>query len=492
MDIILGFVVRKAFIDFIGIDMLGLNGTFTSILSTLSLAELGFESAVIFSLYRPMKEENKSEIEETVAILKRIYEFVGGFVIVAGFLISLGLPYIIKGIAINAETYASFYVQLIGTASTYFFAYKKTFLLAQQKDYVRTLFMSGSKIIATVIQIISIYTLHSFLFYVAVGTIQNVAASFLTSKYVDNKYDYNFKRNRIDQNIFRRLLSDVKEIFFGKLAGYIYSSTDSLIISAFVGTISVGILGNYTQILYQMKTVVNNMFMSTKPIIGHFLIDETDKTHTFQILQNYTFIRFAAAVCLFVPGYVLSDSFISSWVGADYVLPKLISLLLVLDIFIHFVHGALVDYIAGLGYFKLDRNISIIGALINIVLSISLVNSMGLSGVLIGTVVSQTFFWISRSISIFKYYFENSKVRFWTYWRRCILYIITFFILCFGCERVFELIPMSDSYFKFIIGGFTCYTIIIPIMYFIFSKTEEFAYSWRLCRKLLETKIHKK
>lgn len=56
-SLILQIISRKVFIQFIGEEILGLNGTFASVLSTLSLAELGFQNAVSFHLYKPVAEK---------------------------------------------------------------------------------------------------------------------------------------------------------------------------------------------------------------------------------------------------------------------------------------------------------------------------------------------------------------------------------------------------------------------------------------------------
>ena len=51
MAILLNIISRKFFIQYIGVELLGLNSTFASILSTLSLAELGFQQVIVFHLY---------------------------------------------------------------------------------------------------------------------------------------------------------------------------------------------------------------------------------------------------------------------------------------------------------------------------------------------------------------------------------------------------------------------------------------------------------
>ena len=52
-QIVIPFLIRTVFIYTLGVNYLGLNSLFTSILGVLSLAELGFGTALVFSLYEP-------------------------------------------------------------------------------------------------------------------------------------------------------------------------------------------------------------------------------------------------------------------------------------------------------------------------------------------------------------------------------------------------------------------------------------------------------
>lgn len=73
VTIVFQFVTRSIFLRYLGVELLGLNSTFASILSALALAELGFESAIIYSLYKPIKEQNHVEINKIVSIFCYVY-----------------------------------------------------------------------------------------------------------------------------------------------------------------------------------------------------------------------------------------------------------------------------------------------------------------------------------------------------------------------------------------------------------------------------------
>ena len=483
LDIIIGFVVRKFFIFYLGVGVLGINGTFISLLSSLSLAELGFESAVIYSLYKPIQDNDREMIEKIISVLKKIYGVVAFFILFGGMAISLMLPKLITDVELTKEIYISFYFFVVGNAVTYLMAYKRTFLLAQQKDYIRNLFVSLFKLCATVVQILLLIAFKRYLYYIIVIVFQNLLTNIAISVYVDKEYNFDFNK-KFDKEIFKKIFKDVKNIFFGKIAGYIYSSTDNIIISSLVSTVSVGLLGNYTQILYQMKNVINNAFNSTRPIIGHFLTEDKDDNHSFRVLNNYTFIRFVFSSIAFIPGFVLCDCFISLWIGDEYVLPSLITLLLVSDIYVHFVHGTLVDYIFGIGYFGEERNISIVGAFLNLSISLGTVKFLGIYGVLLGTVISQWFFWISRSLIIFiKYYSNTSFLR--EYWHKCIKYTGIFYVDCGLCRYFFSMIHYKSMLINFLAGGIFSEVIVCLTIVLFNYRTSEMLYVKSLLKKYL-------
>ena len=77
LNTILGFVCRMVFVKCLAADYLGVNGLFASLLSMLSLAELGVGTAVVYALYKPLAEND----EEKIASLVKLYGKQGGTVL---------------------------------------------------------------------------------------------------------------------------------------------------------------------------------------------------------------------------------------------------------------------------------------------------------------------------------------------------------------------------------------------------------------------------
>ena len=84
----LPFVMRTIMIHFMGTQYLGLSSLFSSILNMLSLAELGFGSALVFSMYKPIAENDEETICALLNLYRIIYRIIGTVILVAGIAIS--------------------------------------------------------------------------------------------------------------------------------------------------------------------------------------------------------------------------------------------------------------------------------------------------------------------------------------------------------------------------------------------------------------------
>ena len=61
-QILVPFLMRTAMIYLMGVQYLGLNSLFASVLQVLNLAELGFSSAVVYRLYKPFADNDKRTV----------------------------------------------------------------------------------------------------------------------------------------------------------------------------------------------------------------------------------------------------------------------------------------------------------------------------------------------------------------------------------------------------------------------------------------------
>ena len=87
VNMLLPFLVRAVFIRTLGAEYLGVNGLFSSVLSVLSLAELGFGSAIVFNMYKAIAEDDENTINALLYFYRKVYRCVGAIILGLGLLL---------------------------------------------------------------------------------------------------------------------------------------------------------------------------------------------------------------------------------------------------------------------------------------------------------------------------------------------------------------------------------------------------------------------
>ena len=95
--ILIPFVNRTIIIRFLGAEFMGLDSLFTSILQMLNIAELGFSSAITFSMYKPIAENDSDTICALLNLYRKAYRIIGLIILLIGVSIIPVLPKFIKG-----------------------------------------------------------------------------------------------------------------------------------------------------------------------------------------------------------------------------------------------------------------------------------------------------------------------------------------------------------------------------------------------------------
>ena len=136
--ILISFIGRTFFIKFLGADYLGVNGLFTNILSVLSFAELGIGTAIIYSLYKPIASKDEMKISAYVNLYAKAYRVIGTVILLVGLAIIPLLPYVIKDFEQykNINIVLIYVLFLLNSSMTYFYSYKRSLIVANQKKYI--------------------------------------------------------------------------------------------------------------------------------------------------------------------------------------------------------------------------------------------------------------------------------------------------------------------------------------------------------------------
>lgn len=482
--IIVQFITRSIFIQYLGVEMLGISSTFSSVLNTLSLAELGFHSAIVYNLYRPLADDDKEKINSIINILKLIYRYIGIFFITVGIIFLPFIEYLLKDVEVSSTIYLIFIIQVLNSACSYFLAYKRSLLYADRREFITKIIDTAMNISISILKIVVTIQTSNYVMYISLTVIQTILSNVIVHIACKRLYPF-LHKTKFDKRLFREIWSNTKNVFAGKIAYYVYSSTDNLLVSSFVGVTAVGYMVNYTTITGCVKTLANSIFTPIMPILGNMVASEKEKASLEKVCYLYTYVRYIFASIIVIPMIILIQSFIELWIGKVYQLSDIIVILYAFDLYIHFMQGPLCDLISTNGLFKENRNIEIIGAVINISISLVLVNIYGIMGVLLGTAVSQIYFWISRSLLICDKVVPEGKKFLREYWKKNIAYITVFILLTISLKNLYNYIENKYLVVQIFYGGIMCEIIIVITLIVLFYKT----YELKRLRKIFGIKI---
>lgn len=485
-SMIIGFITQRFFLRYLGLEISGINSVIGETLGFLAFAELGVGTAITYRLYKPLAHNDRRELTILMQLYKKLYQIIGIVVFVLGMALMLFLPVFINDASRSMRFIKSaYFIQLFSTSSTYFFAYKRSLIYADQKQFVCKIVDITCNILFSLLRIIILVTVHNFHLYLLVQFIQSLTANIILACYCNKNYGYVRQKTEDRFEDVKGMFKDTKDVLLGKVAGYVYSSTDNLVISTFSGIVLAGGFSNYKYVTNAVKNLVYSMTDSITATIGNN-IQLKDLDQSYQMFRRYSFIRYVVANIACTGLCICTDAFVGFAFGTQYIMDTSILYLIVIDIFIGMVYGPLGEYVTVLGYFHYEKYINMIGAAINIGLSILLVQALGVQGVLIGTCVSQVFFWIAKSVLLCWKYFESWD-RFKEMWFNYMKYIL----LIIGQVMILNTLKQV-VFFKqynlssFLVEGICCVIVPVIAISVVFYNSNEYKYLICIIKNILK------
>jgi len=483
-NLIVQFVLRTITIKYVGVEILGISETFSAALNILNLAESGFQTAIIYYYYKPLRDGDETEINSLLNVLRVVYKIIGFLFIGISIIVMPFIGHLLNGVRISTSTYVIFFLLALNSASSYFLSYKRSLLYASKREYVYKMIDMAVMVIVGLLSILLIMRYKNYILYLILRISQTMISNIIV-QYKCQKYYPFVRKEKINWSMLRKIMPDIKHLFVGSFAGYIYGCSDSLIISTMIGTVNVAYLSNYAMITNQLKRLINSFFSISNSIIGNMLLeDNNSQEYKKSFFAFITHIWFVAAIMAIVPIYVLIQGFIQVWVGPQYILSNLVVILLLLDFFISIVQSPCGNFIISSGMFKMSKIADLTGALINIIISIILVFKFGIEGVLVGTVISRVAQWgVRGTIALRKCFSCNAKEQL-TYWLKIVYQLLIIFIASVLAKYICSKIIVDIYIYKFLISFIISELIVVAFLLTCFwmfpeqVKLKHILFSW--------------
>ena len=487
-QIIVPFFMRTVVIYTLGIQYLGLNSLFTSVLQVLNLAELGVGSAMVYSMYRPISEDDPDKICALLSIYRKYYRIIGAVIGVVGLVILPGIPYIVSGeIPQDVDLYVLYLLNLVATVFTYWLgAYKNSLFLAHQRNDVVSKITMVINTVQYALQAGVLVLWKNYYLYLVISLVGNVWINLAVAYTARKRYPRYVPRGAPDQSEVRKINQRVRDMFTSKVGSVIVDSADTIVISAFLGLAVLGVYQNYFYILTSVAGFIAIIFSSCSAGIGNSLIVETQEKN-FRDLKHLTFLIVwlsgfctACFLCLYQP-------FMMIWVGSRFCLDFSIVICLCIYFYVLQINRLLNMYKDAAGLWHKDRWRTLATALTNLGMNLVMVRHWGLYGVILSTVLSTLIVgapWLVHNL--FSVLFDRKYLL--PYLRSLGTHTAVTFLICavtYGACACLQL-PLWPT---FLVRAALCVLIPNALYLAVFFRTPDFIWSMGLVNRLTKERI---
>ena len=482
VSIVLPFITRTVMIKVLGAEYLGLNSLFTSILSVLSISELGIGTAIVFSMYRPIAEDDNDTLCALLNTYKKVYHVIGSIILIAGLVITPYLPRLIHGDhPADVNLYVLYFVYLFNTVISYFlYAYKAALFSAYQRRDLISKRAATVNFVGNLLMILMLLTVRNYYAYVVVIPLTTILTN-LANAYLANKM---FPTVQCKGSITKEMQHGIKKRIVGlvsfKIYNVVFTSVDSIVISSFLGLTPLAIYNNY---YYVQHAVVGFLTIFTSSItagIGNKMVTNSPEEN-YSDFKNLVFANgwlcSWCAVCMFC----LYQHFMKLWVGDALTFPFSTMTLMVFYFLLPRITALTYTYREAAGLWWEDRVRPLIATVVNLIVNLILVQVIGMNGVIISTLICSAFINIPwGAVVLFRHYFRrNVKEYLLSIFCYIMISSIAGVLTYFCC-----LIINGTGIISLIVKCLICLAVPNAVFYVIYRHKPEFGYIKKLIGRI--------
>ena len=420
--LLIQFCVRTFLIRYLGAKYLGLNNLFASILQVLNMAELGFSSAIVFSLYKPIAENDYGLICALLKFYRNVYKVIGVTIMCVGGILTPLIPKLINGeVPNNANVFVLYWIFLLNTVLSYLaYAYRSVILTANQRQDIISKISFILDLAKGICQCVSIVLLKNYYAYVIWNIVFTIFNNLVTAYITKRDFPEYVCKGELPKTQKESIIIQIKGLAIGQISKIARNSLDSVILSATCGLVITAVYSNYYYILSAIIGVLGVITQSIAAGIGNSIATETkDKNYNDLLKFNFylSWIGSWCTLCLFF----LYQPFMELWAGTGLMATNHTMLLFCVYFYILQMGQIRSTYANAAGIWWEFRWLEILEIFANLILNIGLGCFWGVDGILWATIITVFFFSIiATTIVTFKCCFDRSAHQ---YFIRCIFYV---------------------------------------------------------------------
>lgn len=472
---ILGFISRTVFIYTLGATYLGISGLLQNIFGLLSISELGISTAIGFSLYKPIANNDTKLISSLMSLYRKAYRVIGIVILVIGTILYNYLDFFVDPSQQPPEIGYIYFMYLINIVVGYFLSYKTTLISSDQNAYKIVPIQLKINITTVILQIIYLLIFKNYIGYLFLQIASSILLNYLQNRFITNEYKHiNFNsKDRIPEDESKIIKKNIFGLISAKIGDFCVNSTDNLIISKFISLVSVGIYSNYIMLRNLVNGYIGILFGAITSGFGNLVAKENEDKclEIFDVLFFISFVLYSFEAVCFI---CLFNPFIKVWIGESYLFSFPIVAVIVINNFLTGLRMPIITMKSAAGIYTEDIWVPFGFSIINLASSVVLAKYFGVFGVVLGSIIGSllTADWY-RPLVIFKKVFKKSVFH---YFKKYFIYVFMGMLYMIISYYICELINIVNPFVNIAIKAIICIILPNSINFIIFGRSKEFKY----------------
>ncbi len=387
VSLIFGFVTRLVFARILGETYLGVNNIFYSVLSLLSLTELGMGTAFTFALYKPISDGDEERISRVMNLYCVAYRIVAAAVAVFGICLVPFIPKMTGDIPEISHITLIYLLFLGNSVASYLFSYKRALITASEQDYKNSVNISVFSVLQNAVQLVILLTTGSYTLYIAAQLVCTVLSNLSISVVAQRMFPYLGKHKELPEKTeLTEIKSNVKAMFMNRFGSVAVTGTDNLLI-AYVSVALVGLYSNYLLLLQTVQTILTQVVNAVTASVGNLVAEGSERRG--EIYRNIIFaVAWLYGFCAIALDTLMSR-FITIAFGGGWEISAVAVHIMAINFLLAGIRQPNAMFINAAGLFRPVRWRGFVEAGVNLATSALFIYlGAGLFGVLLGTTIS--------------------------------------------------------------------------------------------------------
>ena len=463
-NMLIGLVYTPFMISCLGDSQYGIFSLANSLISLVTLLDLGFGQTLVRYISKEKSNGNKEEEHRLNGLFLKIYSCIAVIAMVVGIFIIVIYPQLAAKSFTKDETYlfrVVFSILLVNVTISFPMSVFSATLNAYEEFFALKL----ANFIMSVCKYTTMFLLlllgHKLIAVAVITLIASMCMQTFYMIYAIERIGIKFDFTRVDTDLKKDVIAFSFYIFLNLIIDFLYSNTDKLILGVVAGTVSVSVysIGIYfSQYFTELSNAMSSVFLPK-------IVDYHEKGEKEEISNLFNKVGRIQMMLLFqVLGgfFCLGKEFIYLWVGDTYKDSYLIGMIILIPSIVPLTQNIGISVIRAMNIHKYRSYMYIVIAILNVVLSIPLAMKYGGVGSAIGTGISTV---LGQILFMNWFYYKRVGIDIKCYWKNFAkfailsaivivmislikaLVVVTSWLLFMGFVLAFSIIYMTIYWF---------------------------------------------